>query len=157
MNANLMTSNLLIIFFTAVILIWQVALTILFVRLFNHYKGLVKDVTGDNLEKILKKNLQRQNLNEKQITDITKEVSNLKKDGSTHIQKIGFVRFNPFNETGGDNSFTFCLLDGKSDGVLITGLHTREKTRIYAKPVKNGKSDYELSKEELKAIKESLK
>ena len=72
---------------------------------------------------------------------------------SRSIQKVGVVRFNPFKETGGNQSFSIALLDSKDNGLVISSLFTRQGTRIYAKPVKNGKSTYQLSKEELEAIK----
>lgn len=74
-----------------------------------------------------------------------------------NVQKIGLVRFNPFNETGGDHSFSLALLDGNGNGFVMTGLHTRERTRLYIKPIRNLKSEYELSQEEQKAIKEALR
>jgi len=67
------------------------------------------------------------------------------------------VRFNPFLETGGDQSFAIALLDGNLDGIIITGLHTRETTRLYIKTVEKGKSRLELSKEEKEALSNALK
>jgi|SRR5579859_2524801 len=147
----------LIIIFAAAILIWLIVLTVFFVKIFAHYKRLVKNVNEGNLETVLTKILEREDLNKRNITDINNRVSALQKDGLGHIQKIGMSRFNPFNETGGDNSFTICLMNAKLDGLVLTGLHTREKTRIYAKKLENGKSQYELSKEEVKAIAEASK
>jgi hypothetical protein len=70
-----------------------------------------------------------------------------------NLQKVGFVRFNPFAATGGDQSFSLALLDRKNNGLVLSSLHSRESTRLYAKTLKRGKSiDYELSKEEQKAI-----
>jgi len=74
-----------------------------------------------------------------------------------HFQKLGLIRFNPFNETGGNNSFSLVLLDGKNNGWVMTGLHTRERTRLYVKPIKNLKSEYELSDEEKKALEKAVK
>lgn len=73
------------------------------------------------------------------------------------FQRMGFVRFNPFAETGGDQSFSVSLLDAKGTGIVFTGLHTREKTRVYAKPIVNGVSKSTLSKEEQKAIEIAMK
>jgi hypothetical protein len=71
----------------------------------------------------------------------------------SHIQKIGFVRFNPFPQTGGDQSFCLSLLDETDTGFVLSSLHSRDLTRFYAKTIKNGKADgYQLSKEERKAI-----
>ena len=74
----------------------------------------------------------------------------------SHIQKVGFVRFNPFPQTGGDQSFSLSLLDENDNGFVLSSLHSRDTTRFYAKTIKNGQGDgYELSKEEKKAIKNS--
>jgi hypothetical protein len=67
--------------------------------------------------------------------------------------KINLTRFNPFDELGGDQSFILCLLDNANSGVIITSLHNRDSTRVYAKAIKNGESDNQaLSKEETKAL-----
>ena len=137
-------------------LIWLSALTVFFVKIYNHYKDLLKEVGVGNLEIILKKILLKQDLKDKDILDINNRIAVLEKEELKHLQKIGMLRFNPFNETGGDNSFTISLLDGNSDGVVLTGLHTREKTRMYAKEIERGTSKHELSKEEKKVILKSL-
>ena len=69
------------------------------------------------------------------------------------IQRIGIVRFNPFNDTGGDQSFSIALLDGRGDGLVITSLFSRSVTRVFAKPIQAGESRYALSEEESRAIK----
>lgn len=67
--------------------------------------------------------------------------------------KMQLVRFNPFNDVGGDQSFILCLLDKTNTGVIITSLHTRDSTRVYAKAIKNGSCESQsLSKEETKAL-----
>src|SRR5258708_26750328 len=152
-----MMTNLLIIFFGTAILIWLVILSFLFVRIFTHYKTLVRGANGENLERILKKVLARQDLTKKEIEELDSKVALMQKGELSHIQKVGFVRFNPFDETGGDNSFALALMDAKFDGVVITGLHTREKTKLYAKSIHSGTSKYELSKEEKRAIEEATK
>ena len=71
---------------------------------------------------------------------------------------MGLVRYNPFAETGGDQSFCLSLLDGNNNGLVISSLHSRENTRIYAKPVKKGKAaNYDLSTEEKEAVKKAKK
>jgi hypothetical protein len=73
------------------------------------------------------------------------------------IQKIGVVRFNPFNDIGGDQSFIIALLDDKNNGFLISSLFVKEGSRVYAKAVKQGKSDHTLLKEETEAIEKAIK
>lgn len=107
--------------------------------------------------KILEKILTTQNQNLREINLVRKEVEKLEDEGKFHVQKVGVVRFNPFKEIGGDHSFSLALLNAKDSGVVITCLHTRERTRVYMKAVKNGKGEHELSDEEKKALKEAQK
>lgn len=75
-----------------------------------------------------------------------------------HIQKLGFLRYNPYADTGGDQSFCLCLLDETDTGIVITSLHSREQTRIYAKAIAHGKpAGYELSREETEALSQAIK
>ncbi|HNY04262.1 MAG TPA: DUF4446 family protein [Candidatus Woesebacteria bacterium] len=73
------------------------------------------------------------------------------------IEKIKLVRFNPFDDVGGDQSFILVLLNKENSGILLTSLHHRSFTRIYAKPIKNGQGDnITLSKEEKSAILKAI-
>ncbi|MCL4384472.1 DUF4446 family protein [Patescibacteria group bacterium] len=77
---------------------------------------------------------------------------------AANFTKIHLVRFNPFEELGGDQSFILVLLDSHLSGVIITSLHAKEATRVYAKPVKNGQAqDVVLSKEEKVALAKAIK
>lgn len=77
--------------------------------------------------------------------------------GEMSVQKIGFVRFNPFHNTGGDNSFIVALLDRRNNGILISSLYTREGVRVYAKNIEKGISKNALSEEEAKLLADTLK
>jgi hypothetical protein len=83
-------------------------------------------------------------------TDHLEEISKIS------VQKVGFLRFNPFQDTGGDNSFIAAFLDGKNNGVLISSLYTREGVRLYAKQILAGSSRNHLSEEEQKILQETL-
>ena len=83
---------------------------------------------------------------------IIQELKELKKENKFSLQKIGIVRFNPFKEVGGDQSFSIAILDANDSGIVITSLYTRQENRIYGKPIKSGQSEYSLSGEEKKAI-----
>lgn len=69
------------------------------------------------------------------------------------LQHIGLVRFNPFEDTGSDQSFAIALLDDQRDGIVISSLHGRANTRLFAKPVADGSSPHHLSDEESQAIR----
>jgi hypothetical protein len=72
------------------------------------------------------------------------------------IQKVAVIRYNPFADTGGDQSFAIALLDSLGNGVVLSSLHSRTDTRVFAKPVQSGRSRYQLSDEERDAIKKAL-
>jgi hypothetical protein len=69
------------------------------------------------------------------------------------LQHIGMVRFNPFEDTGSDQSFAIAMLDDRRDGIVISSLHGRSNTRVFAKPVADGGSPHNLSDEEAEAIR----
>ena len=72
------------------------------------------------------------------------------------FQRVGLVRYNPFEETGGNQSFALALLDADGDGWVLSSLHARSGTRVYAKTITAGRSDATLSDEEVDAIRQAL-
>lgn len=107
---------------------------------------------AQDLEGVLAQQIKRQIKSEKEIKELFKISRDLWKIALKSVQKVGVVRFNPFKDTGGDQSFVIALLDNFDSGVVISSLHTREGTRIYSKPIEKGKSKYQLSEEEQMAI-----
>jgi len=75
----------------------------------------------------------------------------------TTVQHVGLVRFNPFRDTGGDQSFAIAFLDHDANGIVISSLHNRNDTRVFAKPVRGSKSPYTLSDEEHQAIASAIR
>lgn len=88
--------------------------------------------------------------------NLNKNLKELYREGLGHIQKVSLFRYNPYEDTGGNMSFSLALLDGRGTGMVITSLHTRAGTRIYAKDIVEGKSELELSKEEQETLKKAL-
>lgn len=86
------------------------------------------------------------------------EISNrLRELGLKSIHKMSVLRFNPFKEVGGNQSFSVALLDGRNSGVILSSLHTREGTRVYAKPVLVGKPDgFPFTDEEKDAVAQAI-
>lgn len=92
------------------------------------------------------------------VVDLKKIVESYQRSSLKHLQKSGFVRFNPFSNSGGDQSFALAILNGHNDGFVISSLHSRDQTRSFAKPVKAGVGEkFELSKEEKLAIDAAIK
>ena len=137
--------------------IWLFLLTLGFWVLFSFLRKLGKGAKDLDLRNILDKIIKRQDESADAIGQVNQEIARIKADGVFHIQKIGLVRFNPFEETGGDHSFSLAIMDGEGTGIILTGLHTRERTRLYIKAVKNERCELQLSKEEESALKKALK
>lgn len=138
MNINLI---LLVIAIVWLFILSGFAIWILFI-----FKDLIK----------ISKNKEFSN-NTKEIKEIKSELKSYINASTSHIQKVGLIKFNPFEEVGGDHSFSLALLDGDKNGIIITSLHTRERTRLYLKDIHLGKPKIGLSKEEEKALKLSMK
>jgi len=127
-------------------------------RFFNYIKEkeeLLKKAKNQSVEALLEKSLDENEKAQADIKKIKETVDNLGKVAMISLTKVGVVRFNPFQDTGGDQSFAFALLNAKGDGIVISSLHGREGTRIYAKPIKELKSEYHLTEEEIKAIEKA--
>ncbi|MFC5653189.1 DUF4446 family protein [Paenibacillus solisilvae] len=70
---------------------------------------------------------------------------------------VGFLRYNAFAEKGNDLSFSIAVVDDQEDGMVLSGLHSRDQTFVYAKPVKQGESQYTLTPEEKEAITQAAR
>ena len=143
--------------FFIVSLIWSAGLTLFLWKLYGRYKNLISDTSGKNLARLLEGLIDSDSSQRQEFTDLKERLSQIESDGMSHIQKTAIVRFNPFPNTGGDQSFSLAVLDGHDCGFIITGLHSRERTRFYTKQVRSGKSTYELSKEEKDVIAKAIK
>ena len=136
---------------------WSFLLTGFTFYIWRFFRVLSKDIVKENLISYLNNLINIEKKNSSSVKLLTKECKDIKRDLIPHIQKIGLVRFNPFNELGGDHSFALCLLDAKDNGVIITSLHARDRTRFYIKELKFAKSDLDLSSEEKKALTKAQK
>ena len=150
-----MASNFFLFGFSIIIL-WLFVISFLLWRALSHYDKLGRGLGDKNFKSILENLLKDVDIAKKDIDNLKQYCAKIHKDGLLHIQKIGLVRFNPFKDTGGDQSFILSLVDGNDTGVIISGLYARSGTRWYAKRVIRGKSvEHELSEEEEKALKEA--
>lgn len=94
---------------------------------------------------------------DRKLEQLTAAYQELTVSSSLASQKISVVRFNPFGDTGGDQSFTLAVLDAHDSGYVLTSIHGREGTRVYVKPIDYGKSKYTLSNEEKQAFNQAAK
>jgi hypothetical protein len=154
---NFLNQNILIIAVVILLLIiWNIFLQILILRIRKKIRIFLKGRKVKDLEEVISEQLKRMRNIEGDIKDISKWNENLQNLCDISITKIGVVRFNPFKDTGGDQSFVIALLDSSNSGLVLSSLYTREGNRVYAKPIEKGKSIYHLSKEEETAINNAV-
>lgn len=148
--------NLLIIY--TLLIIFLFLFCYLFYQTFKNKKRLdIFFKKGDkDLGEVLTSQMKKIEDQGKNIEKIFSEIKKLEEISALCFQKVGVIRYNPFREVGGDQSFSIALLDAKNNGFVITGLYTREGNRIFAKPIENGQSRYLLSGEEKETIKKAI-
>ena len=100
--------------------------------------------------------LKQVKLLEERIEENSREIKEFKEGIKKAVTNVGIIRFNPFKDVGGDQSFSIALLNGEYNGVVVTSYYGRDFNKVYAKPVQNGTSEYDLTEEEKKAISQSM-
>lgn len=144
----------IVIVLLIVTLIWVALLTLVLARTVRHYNRLTGGVSKIGLTQTLETFLRTQEGLRKQVSSLEVLTSQMEQKEMLHLQRVGIVRFNPFADTGGSQSFTLALLDGSGNGIVMTSLYARSGNRWYIKHIRSGKGvDLELSKEEEAAIK----
>ncbi len=125
-------------------------------RAMRSYRELVRDGETGSLHDRLVGSAEQAVRASERMGEIESVQGILEQRSVRSLQHIGLVRFNPFDDTGGDQSFAIALLNDARDGVVVSSLHGRANTRVFAKPVENGDSSHNLSDEETQAIRIAL-
>ena len=134
------------------ILVWLAYLTLSLRRL-KKYQGRIRDLAEEgNLALSITNSLEAIDALKKELGDVSDRQSELKEFSEQFVQKVGLVRFNAFNDLGGELSFAAALLNNHGDGVVISSIYGAGDSRTYAKLVKGKKSNHRLSGEEEQAI-----
>lgn len=125
-------------------------------RLQRRLEAIVGDVENPNTAQLLAEYLSTVRSTAASVQRMRIEHDELVQLMPSAIRHVGLVRFSPFHDTGGDQSFALALLDGRGDGVVVTGLHSRHDSRLYAKPIARNNSSYSLTPEEREAMERAL-
>ncbi|HIU63941.1 MAG TPA: DUF4446 family protein [Candidatus Avacidaminococcus intestinavium] len=120
---------------------------------YDYFLNSAEDI---NIEELLTTSLTELRNYKNEVAIMKEENNYLKQDLKKCIKKVGIVRFNAFDNTGSDQSYSVALLDSEQNGVVLSSIFGREDNRCYAKPIQTGKSEYSLSKEEIEAMRKSL-
>ena len=126
-------------------------------QLAHAFRALMTGRSGADLETTLMDFVSRMDRVEQLTHGMDSRVGHVEAQIPYLVQHIGVVRFNPFADKGGDQSFVMAILDDRADGAVISALHSRVDVRVYAKPVVGGQSTYTFTAEEKDAIARAMK
>lgn len=138
-----------------VVLILAIAALVKLSRLQKRYKKLIGNASVDNVDDLLLSIQERINgltAENKQQADA---ISGIRTRMKTMKSNVAMKRYNAFSQQGSDLSFSIAITDEEQNGLVITGIHNREESYLYAKPVENGHSSYTLTPEEKETIAQS--
>lgn len=116
------------------------------------YRRLMSDASDGSLQEMLEDHVRRVRGALDRVDTLEKLAHDLERTVGHSVQWVGLVRYNPFRDTGGDQSFAIALADAHGDGLVLSSLYRRDSTRIYAKPLLGWESTHPLTEEELQAI-----
>lgn len=125
-------------------------------RLRRRLDGLTRGAEGQSLGGVLEDHLDRVLKVARELDELSARSAILEAAQRRSIQRIGLVRFNPFEDTGGNQSFAVALIDAQGNGFVVSSLHSRTGTRVYAKAIAEGRADGALSDEETEALRKAM-
>jgi hypothetical protein len=133
-------------------IIWNIVLTSQVAILRGRYKKFMRGTTGKNIEGVILEHLDSLQFNDEKFNTINARLGVIQEQLDRCIQKHSIVRYNAFNDTGSDLSYSIALMDNFDNGITITGIYGRNEFIGYSKPLEGGNSSYPLSVEEQMAI-----
>ena len=139
-----------------IVLLWLGILTYFFWRERGYLRELFPKNEARDIRNKFAELIELVNKSDNKNQILNKNILGLRREGLDHLQRIEVLRYNPYDDTGGDQSFSIALLDGKLNGLILTSLHSRAGTRIYTKAIQAGASDLKLSKEEEQVLKKAI-
>lgn len=122
-------------------------------RLNRRLAALTRGSDARSLEAILEAHLTRVHDVVRDLDGVEARTAILERDLKLSFNRVGLVRFNPFEDTGSNQSFALVLLDAHGDGFVVSSLHARNMTRVYAKAIAGGRAEAALSAEEVEALR----
>lgn len=132
--------------------VWLIFLTLILFWQYRKEQAVARAASEGKLPQLIYENQEALALLEQEIRRIRQVQQLFDQELKSSIRRIGLVRYNAFEDMGGDLSFSLALMDEWGNGFIFSCLNGRSESRIYAKPLREGKSPYPLSKEEKEAL-----
>ncbi len=136
--------------------IWLVLLQRSEAALRRRLRSILRDGDAGGIDEVLDRQLRRVDQLSERVDALNALHRELEQLNRRAVQRVSVVRFNPFTDTGGDQSFAIAMLDSLGNGLVLSSLHSRTETRVFAKQVSGGRSRHQLSDEEHDAIRKAL-
>ena len=136
--------------------VWLVMLQRSAARLRGRLRGILDESGTTGLDEVLGEQARRIDALGRRVDGLDALQRELQAASRLALQRVGVVRFNPFQDRGGEQSFAIALLDHAGTGIVLSSLHGRTETRLFAKQITNGKSAITLSDEEQQAIRAAI-
>ena len=153
---NLPTNTILIVLSTIsfILFIWTIIQQLSLGKIKKSQEKLFQGKSAQSLEEVIlahQNNLS--NLNN-QLTNLSSKTDSLTTLSNAGLNKVGMIRFNPFKNLGGNQSFSIAFLNSHHNGLVISSIYSNDGSRFYSKTIAGGKSQkqYPLTKEEEQAI-----
>ena len=147
---------LVLVVAVALLTVWVALLQRSEARLRGRLRRVLPSGESTSLDEMLERQIQLVEALGGRVDALNQLQHDLEEVTNRTLQKVAVVRYNPFKDTGGDQSFAIALLDPLGNGLVLSSLHSRTDTRVFAKPVQSGRSRYPLSDEEQEAIRKAL-
>lgn len=125
-------------------------------KLETKYTFFMQDETGTSVEAKLRDDVEKLHNLQGTLDLIHQTQKDIMAVQNHCFRKIGFVKYNAFDNIGNNLSFAFTALDGKNDGFCLSSVYGRNESRIFAKPIVDGKCLYGMSEEEKESLDNAL-
>ncbi len=139
--------------------LWLVLLVGILIRtraLGRRLQRLTAGATGASLERVLMDHLARVEEVDTRQRQVEQRVSALEGQIPLCVQRVGLVRYDAFEDVGGQQSFSLAMLDAQQNGIVLTSVYSRTDVRVYAKAIRQGAPSHPLSEEEMEALRSAL-
>ena len=153
-NSVFITVTMAVVVF--ILLIMVINLTLELSKMRQRYKKMMTGVEGADLERMLLRQVDDTRKVEEENSKLTDEARRLDELLQTAITRVSVMRFCAFEDMGSDLSYSVALLDSHNNGMIFSSIFGREDSRSYVKPIADGRSEYTLTAEEEKVLKEAM-
>jgi ABC-type Na+ efflux pump permease subunit len=145
---------LTLVMLVLLLLIGWIVMTVRLRKLSLQLADLSRGVEGENLHAVLVKHMDLVDQTTRRMDTIEQAVGVLQAQMPGCLQRAHLVRYDAFDDVGGQQSFSVALLNARGDGIVLTSVYSRSDVRVYAKSIENGRSSHALSQEEERALRE---